>query len=182
MRLGILVVVLLLATAPTAMAEKGVKNPAMVWIDAASKARSKSDYKTAIALYTKAIASGHLKGLDLASAYNERGVAQSSKGDKKAAIADFTRAIATLPKQPFYYGNRARTRMVINQPLKAAADFTKVIELRAKPSTYAYFDRCQAYAKAGKRELAKADCRKSVELKPGNGQAARLLKSLEKGK
>ncbi len=125
--------------------------------------------------------SKQLKGLKLAGAYNERGVILSGLGRKQDAIAEFTLAINVLPRQPYYYGNRARTYMTLKQPAKAAADFGKVIEFSTKPSGFAYFDRCQAYAAAKMRDKAIADCEKALELKPKHSRAKALLALLKKG-
>ena len=127
--LAILVLVGLALPAGHALADNKGSSEADRMLSAAAKLNYKGDAKGALALYTKAMNSKQLKGLKLAGAYNERGVILSGLGRKQDAIAEFTLAINLLPRQPYYYGNRARTYMTLKQPAKAAADFGKVIEL-----------------------------------------------------
>jgi len=144
----------------------------------ASRAGRKDE---ALALFAKAIALGQLKGTDLASARNGRAVILTELGRRPEAIAEMTLAIAAAPKQPFYYGNRARIYRTMKMPAKAAADFTRVIELSAKPGASDYFDRCQVQAEAKARAKAIGDCEKALVLRPNYGRATKLLAKLKAG-
>jgi tetratricopeptide (TPR) repeat protein len=168
----------LLLVASPALADKSEADRLM---SAGHKANGAGKAKRAIELFTKAIETGQLKGLKLASAYSARAGLKSNMGDYKAAVADLTRAIDLFPNEVYYYPDRGRIYISMNRPLEAAADFTKLITLMKKPSGWAYFYRCQAWAKAGKSARAIADCRMTLKLKPEDRRAKRLLESLEKG-
>ena len=66
------------------------------------EARKKGDYKTAITMYTKAIASceGFFK------AYFNRGFALDKIGEFEKAIADYAKALEIEPKNAYVYYNR----------------------------------------------------------------------------
>jgi len=168
-----------LATSPAQAQKPGREAAALVSkAHGASRAGRKED---ALRLFAKAIALMQLKGTDLASAYNGRAVILSELDRRPEAIEEMTRAIAAAPKQAFYYGNRARIYRAMKMPTKAAADFTRVIELSAKPGASHYTDRCRAYAEAKARSKAIADCEKALTLRPKFRRAAKLLKVLKDG-
>ncbi|MDH3234372.1 MAG: hypothetical protein OEQ29_12710 [Alphaproteobacteria bacterium] len=144
----------------------------------ASRAGRKEE---ALTLFAKAIRLGQLKGTELAGLHNGRAVILTELERRPEAIVEMGRAIAAAPKHPFYYGNRARIYRAMKLPAKAAADFTRVIDLSAKPGASAYYDRCRAYAEAKARAKAIADCQKALELSPKYGRAARLLAKLKAG-
>jgi len=156
-------------------------SPAAQMLSQAAKANYAGDKKKAFELYGKAIATKQLKGIELSGAYNERGVILTSMNRRKEAIEEFTKAITVAPEQPFYYGNRARTYLTLKEPAKAVEDFTRIIQLKKKPSAFDYADRCGAYAAAKQRSKAIRDCQKSLELRPGYSKAKRLLEKLDKG-
>ena len=174
--LAALVPALLLAMAPAHAQKPGREAAALVSkAHAASRAGRKDE---ALALFAKAIGLKQLRGTDLAGAHNARAVILSGLKRRPEAIAEMSLAIAAAPKHPFYYGNRARIYRAMKLPAKAAADYTRVIALKAKPSAYDYFYRCQAYAEAKARAKAIADCEKTLELRPKHRRAMKLLKTL----
>jgi tetratricopeptide (TPR) repeat protein len=150
---------------------------------AAKKASFDGKREDALQLFTKAIDSGKLSPADLASAYNGRATIYTETKQHELAIVDFTKAIEIAPKDYMLmlYGNRGRTALTIKKFDMAIADFGKIIELKAGDSGlyFAYIDRCDAYLKAGKKAEAAADCRKALELKPGNKDAEELLRKAE---
>lgn len=159
-----------MALAPLSVQAK-VRSEGDRLLEAASKAK---DSQTRLSLLAKALATGTLSKADAASAHNNRAALLADLGRREEAVAEVTKAIGLVPGAGFYYGNRARIRMSLKRYALAAADFTKVIELSAKPSAYDYYDRCQARAKAKAKAAAIADCRRALELN-GNHRRARLL-------
>ena len=175
----VLIAVLMLANGP-ALAQKASPeaNALVSKAHAASRAGRKDE---ALTLFAKAIALKQFRGTDLASLHNSRAVILSELNRRPEAITEMTLAIAAAPKQPFYYGNRARIYRAMKMPEKAAGDFTRVIALSPKPSASDYYDRCQAYAEAKARTKAMADCQKALALRPKYGRAAKLLATLKAG-
>jgi tetratricopeptide (TPR) repeat protein len=177
--MAVLLAALILVNAPASAKKPGGEAAALV--ARAHKASATGRQEAALKLFAKAIALKQLKGTDLAGAHNGRAVILSELKRRPEAIEEMTRAIAAAPKEPFYYGNRARIYRAMKMPAKAVADFSRVIALSPKPSAYDYFYRCQAHAEAKARAKAIADCEKSLALKPKYGRAAKLLKKLKAG-
>jgi len=169
-----------MATAEKAAAQKASPE-AKALVSKAHAANRAGRKDEALTLFAKAIALKQFRGTDLASLHNSRAVILSELKRRPEAIKEMTLAIAAAPKQPFYYGNRARTYRAMNMPEKAAGDFTRVIELSAKPNASNYYDRCRAYAEARARKKAIADCEKALALRPKYSRAAKLLAKLKAG-
>jgi len=145
---------------------------------AANRAGRKDE---ALTLFAKAIALKQFRGTDLASLHNSRAVILTDLNRRPEAIEEMALAIAAAPKHPSYYGNRGRIYRTMKMYDKAAADFTRVIELSPKPGAYDYAARCQVYAQMKERAKAIADCEKALALRPGYSRAARELKKLKGG-
>jgi tetratricopeptide (TPR) repeat protein len=121
-------------------------------------------YDPALAELNKAIA------LDPKSdvAYVGRGFVYTrpQKKDNAAAVADFTRAISLNgPWSPMAYQNRGSVYLEEKRFGEAAADFSKVIEMRPR-NARAYLGR--GYARAYQRQFGPAieDLNRAVELDP----------------
>jgi len=168
-----------LVTVPAQAQKPGREAAALV--SQAHKANYEGRKEEAFKLFAKAIALNQLKGTDLASAHNSRAVILTDLDRRPEAIEEMGRAIAAAPKEPSYYGNRARIYRAMKMPAEAAADFTRVIELSAKPGASNYFDRCQVHAEAKARAKAIADCEKALALRSKYGRAAKLLAKLKGG-
>lgn len=67
--------------------------------------------------------------LQLATAYNGRGIVRFSQGEFDQAIADYDRSIALDPNAAEVYGNRALSRLVLRLDEQAAQDLKKCYEL-----------------------------------------------------
>jgi tetratricopeptide (TPR) repeat protein len=100
--------------------------------------------------------------------YFERGLVKAQKGDFDQAIADLTASIERSPS-PYLgfirqaYGLRAEAFMVKKDYQKAAADYSKVLELDPK-SAYSYKMRGRARYEMADANGAIADYTKSIEL------------------
>jgi tetratricopeptide (TPR) repeat protein len=92
-------------------------------------AAQRENYDEAIRLFTKAIASGELRGRDLYLAYYNRGTTWYHKEDYDRAITDFTKAIEIDPNDGRAYYNRGVCWEMKGDDDKADADFAKAKEL-----------------------------------------------------
>ncbi len=128
--------------------------------------------------------SGKLAPDDLASAYNGRATVYTETDKYELAIVDFTKALEIAPEVYLHmlHGNRGRTALAIKNYDLAIADFSKIIEQDKDDKSalpFAYEARCDAYLKAGRKAEAAADCRKTLELKPGYKHAEEMLRKAE---
>ncbi len=177
--LALILALLLISLAP-APASADAKDD----LSAGKKAAFDGRRDEALQLLTKAIDSRKLSPADLAGAYNSRATIYTETKKHELAIADFTEALKIAPKEYLLmlHGNRGRTALTIKNYDLAIADFSKIIELQKDDKSslpYAYEDRCNAYLKAGKKAEAAADCRKTLELKPGYKHAEESLRQAE---
>lgn len=81
-------------------------------------------------------------------------------------------AVKLLPKKDieyltFAYGYRSKTYLCLGDTIKALADCTSAIKIDSK-NTDLYNDRAQIYYELKRYDLADADYRKMIELKPGD--------------
>jgi tetratricopeptide (TPR) repeat protein len=137
-----------------------------------------SDYKTCfsfgipgeqrVAICTRVINSGRLKGRELAGAYNWRGEGFRLWEKYDKALADFGRAIEIEPQSVYPYTNRAEVNRVMGNYDEVIADATQAI--RIDPALNAsYTVRGLAYEKIGAVEKARGDFNKALDIpKKGN--------------
>jgi tetratricopeptide (TPR) repeat protein len=137
-----------------------------------------SDYKTCfsfgipgeqrVAICTRVINSGRLRGHDLAGAYNWRGEGFRLWEKYDKALADFGRAIEIEPGTVYPYTNRAEVHRVMGNYDEVIADTTQAIRL--DPALNAsYTVRGLAYEKIGAVEKARTDFNKALDIpKKGN--------------
>jgi tetratricopeptide (TPR) repeat protein len=137
-----------------------------------------SDYKSCfsfgvpgeqrVAICTRVINSGRLKGHELAGAYNWRGEGFRLWEKYDKALADFGRAIEIEPQSVYPYTNRAEVHRVMGNYDEVIADATQAIRL--DPALNAsYTVRGLAYEKIGAVEKARGDFNKALDIpKKGN--------------
>ncbi len=128
---------------------------------AASPTGPKGDNDRAIADHAKAIEIDP----ELASAYNNRGIAYRAKGDNDSAIADHTKAIEIDPEFISAYYNRALAYRAKGDNDSAIEDTTTAIEINPRHVS-AYFSRGLAHAAKGNYDRAIADYTKAIEINP----------------
>jgi tetratricopeptide (TPR) repeat protein/S1-C subfamily serine protease len=128
------------------------------------------DYQAALADYTKAL---ELQPNDYYS-YSARGGIYALLGKHQQAIADLDKAIAMFPESNpnkfVAYYSRAIPRLMMGDTQGAIADYTTVINGKAKESSIfqAYIGRAMAYAQLQDFTKAIADCTKLLEIQPDN--------------
>ena len=102
--------------------------------------------------------------LDLARAFNNRGLAWHAKRNYDRAIADYNSAIKLNPKFAIAYSNRGNSRLSKGEVDRAIADQSEAIRVDPKHAG-AYTNRCWARATVGRElELALADCNTALQL------------------
>jgi tetratricopeptide (TPR) repeat protein len=155
-------------TAVSAAAGSGAPQDAK----AAVAALRQSDWHSAIALSTKAIDSGELKGFELATIHNTRAIARYRVNQDADALADFARSLelaraAGCAKEDMggIYSNRAGVYNSMHRYDLAVSDANEA--LRLNPNDYvAYHYRGVARAKLGNFEAAISDFRSALQIKP----------------
>jgi tetratricopeptide (TPR) repeat protein len=116
---------------------------------------------------TRVIASGRLKGKDLAGALQTRAEGYRITKQYEAALADFDRAIALDPKLAKAYANRAEVHRMLGHYDQVIADTTQAIRL--DPSFNAFYTvRALAYEQQGNLAGARADYDKALAI-PAKG-------------
>lgn len=120
---------------------------------------------------TRAIEDGELVGRDLVATYVNRGIVRNQLRRLDDALADFNEAIGRDPELGAAYVNRGNTMFFLGRHLDALADYTTAIEKDTDDLHAAYYNRGLAYEVLKKPDLAEADFRKALELKPDFGLA-----------
>lgn len=155
-------------TAVSAAAGSGAPQDAQ----AAVAALRQSDWHSAIALSTKAIDSGELKGFALVTTYNTRAIAHHHVNQDADALADFARSLDLAPtsgcaKEDMggIFSNRAGVYNSMRRYDLAVSDASEA--LRLNPGDYvAYHYRGIARAKLGNFEAAINDFRSALRIRP----------------
>ncbi len=125
----------------------------------------RSDYDKAIALYTRALASGDLTGRELPNVYHNRGRSLHALGRYDEAIADYGRIIDLNPYFEAVYISRGQSRQAKGDSDGAVADFSMAIELAPK-SQLGYIYRAAALKVQGLYDRAIADQTTLIALAP----------------
>jgi len=120
---------------------------------------------TAIAACGRAIASGRLRGHDLAVAFNYRGNEYHAKGDADRAIADYSDAIRFDPTFANAFYNRGYDYYVKDAYDRAIADYNEAIRLNLNDSDV-FNHRGNAYYAKGDHDRAIADYSEAIRLAP----------------
>ena len=131
----------------------------------AETARAEGEAERAIVYYTRCIADGRLAPANLATAYNNRGVAYHGQGLYAEAGADYDRAIDSQPDYANAYYNRGGTRHETGDYAAAVADFDAAIRL-APNDADAYIARANTRHDAGAFAAAVADYTAALERRP----------------
>jgi len=114
---------------------------------------------------------------DVASAYNERGIAYAMQEKFDLALADFNRSIELDPKSPNGYYNRALVYGRTEKYEKSIADCTKTLELDPDhPEVHSI--RAVGYEKLNKKDLAIADYLIAIEKDPNDPDTKAGLRRL----
>ena len=136
--------------------------------EAARDAQSRGQFDEAIRLYGQAIAAGGLSADNLATIYNNRGIAYWSKGDFDKAIADYDAAIRIRPNYVAAYHNRAMANNDKGRSDQAIADYDTAIRLQPDDA-FAYENRGRAKLHVGQLGPAVDDLARAVQLDPSDG-------------
>lgn len=131
-------------------------------------ARVAGHYDDAIRLLSAAIATGKLNDDDLATSYNNRGMAYAATGAPDKALADYTMAIKIAPLYGPAYLNRGNVLLNADRYDEAIADFTRAI-VTFPGYALAYNSRGAAYFSKGDNTAALADLDTAIKLKPDYG-------------
>ena len=130
-------------------------------------ARANGEAERAIVYYTSCIAGGALAPANLATAYNNRGVAYHDQGLYDRAIIDYGRAIDVRPDYANAYYNRGGTRHETGDYVAALADFDAAIGL-APNDADAYVARANTHHDSGAFAAAVADYSAALDRRPGD--------------
>ena len=130
-------------------------------------ARDNGEAERAIVYYTRCIAEGRLEPANLATAYNNRGVAYHGQGLYAEAVADYGRAIEIQPDYANAYYNRGGLRHETGDYDAALADFDTAIGL-APNDADAYVARANTHHDTGAFAAAVADYSAALDLRPGD--------------
>lgn len=118
------------------------------------------------------IASGRVKGDDLAAAYGARGYAYNRKGDYARAIADHDVAIRMNPRGAMLLNNRGWTYNNMRQYQRALQDLDEAIRLNPRLAE-AYNNRGVSYNGMRQYDRAIQEYDEAIRLRPGYPVATR---------
>lgn len=118
------------------------------------------------------IASGRMKGDDLAAAYGARAYAYNRKGDYARAIADHDVAIRMNPRGAMLLNNRGWTYNNMRQYQRALQDLDEAIRLNPRLAE-AYNNRGVAYNGMKQYDRAIQEYDEAIRLRPGYPVATR---------
>ena len=135
-------------------------------LDAAIAARLRSDFDTAIRMYSLAIESRELPKDTVAAVLASRGVAYDAKGEVDKAIADFDRAIEEKPNFGNAYIYRGLAWVRKRDYDHAIADFSDAIVRDSDVAYLAANDRGNVYELRGRLDVAFDDYNKAIQLNP----------------
>ena len=129
-----------------------------------------TDPDLAVQFCSAAIGSGRLSGENLASAFNNRGIAFSNKKDYQRAIQDYNEAIRIKPDFAEAFNNRGTTYYHRGNYNQAIQDYTKAISLDPDDPN-PFNNRGIAYYEQGDCGRAIQDYNEAIRLKPGFEEA-----------
>lgn len=116
---------------------------------------------------SRLIASGRLKGRDLAVTYNNRAFALLMTKDSSRALADYDAAIQIAPTLEDLWFGRGRAWAQRGEHQRAVADFSRAIELKPNLARN-YVLRGESYVSFSENNRAMADFEQAIRLEPGN--------------
>ena len=123
-----------------------------------------------IAACSRVIASGTVKGPNLANTYGWRGMAWSEKGQLDRAIADFDQALTLAPTSAAIHNERGFALLSKGNNEKALADFDAVIQFDPA-SAQAYLGHGTAQLNLRRYDLAIKDFDEVLKLDPKSADA-----------
>jgi tetratricopeptide (TPR) repeat protein len=132
---------------------------------------------------TAVIQSGQEPRENLATAFDNRGVAYKLKGQYDRALQDYEQAIRLNPSNANAYNNRGIIYRIKGEYGRAIADYDEAIWLKNGDFPAAYYNRALAYADKGEYEQSLSDFDVVMWFDPRNALAlyARGLTLLKKG-
>jgi tetratricopeptide (TPR) repeat protein len=119
---------------------------------------------------TEVIQSGHETLQNLATAFNNRGVAYASKRQLDRAIQDFDQAIRINPNDALAFGNRGNYYAVTRQYDRAIQDYDQAIRINPNFAD-AFYNRGRAYAHKRQYDRAIQDFDQAIRIKPNYAEA-----------
>jgi PQQ-dependent catabolism-associated CXXCW motif protein len=99
-------------------------------VDALGSCRSATDNSQRVVACSDLIASGKLRGDDLAEAYYVRGWAYNALKQSQLAVNDFNQAIALSPSNPLFFNDRGVAFRDLGNNDRAMQDFNQAIALK----------------------------------------------------
>jgi tetratricopeptide (TPR) repeat protein len=129
-----------------------------------------------LAACDRALASGKVKGAELASLYTVRGYRRHQKHDIEGALADYRQAIDLDPTVAETYNARGTIYRDAGDYDRAIADFDAAIALKDWADPYA--SRGWVYAQKGEQERARQDYEKALAFNPEPELMQRLQAAL----
>jgi tetratricopeptide (TPR) repeat protein len=132
---------------------------------------------------TAVIRAGQGSPRNLATAFDNRGVAYRRKGDYEHALQDYDQATRLNPDNATAYNNRGIIYRIKGDYDRAIADYDEAIWLRNGDFPAAFYNRALAYADKGEAEHSLADFDIVLRFNAKNALAlyARGLTLLKKG-
>jgi tetratricopeptide (TPR) repeat protein len=121
---------------------------------------------------TAVIQSGHETPQNLATAFNNRGVAYASKRRLDRAVQDYDQAIRINPNDALAFGNRGNYYAVTRQYDRAIQDYDQAIRINPNFAD-AFYNRGRAYAHKRQYDLAIQDYDQAIRINPYEPNASR---------
>jgi tetratricopeptide (TPR) repeat protein len=120
---------------------------------------------------TAVIESGQNSQEELATAFDNRGVAYRLKGEYDRALQDYEQAIRLNPSNANAYNNRGVVYRIKREYALAVSDYDEAIWLKKGDFPAAYYNRALAYADKGEYEKSLRDFDIVIEVNPRSAMA-----------
>jgi tetratricopeptide (TPR) repeat protein len=130
---------------------------------------------------TAVIQSGHETPQNLATAFNNRGVAYASKRQLDRAIQDLDQAIRINPSDALAFGNRGNYYAVKRQYDRAIQDYDQAIRINPNFAK-AFYNRGRAYAYKRQYDRAIQDYDQAIRINPHEHNALRARNLAKRAK
>ena len=123
---------------------------------------------SAIEVCTKALDMENLSEKDRAATYTNRGILYGQSGRAERALADFSRALDLSPGLIHALINRGNLFVRLKRFTEAMADYDQALFYSEGRNALVYFNRSLAQEQLGRKQAARDDLLKAVQLEPEN--------------